>query len=464
MRSPPFKALGRHVAQQQDAALETALPDEKMRQRLAVLASARRRSRSRRAGWRPGFLAAAAGAALLIALLLWITARPSTLTYTIGLEAQPGRPGEWVDATRMPASIRFSDGTEFKLEPRGRARVTRIGPHGAELVLGSGRAWVDVVKREDAEWWVVSGPFRVRVHGTRFAVQWDPREDQFALQLFEGSVSISGCGFEQQQTLRAGQEVRASCSRQEMIVTALGDGQAPPRDPASSAAAEMPDGPRQPTAAAAERHDGPRQPTAALATASPAERHGAEASNAAAPGLAANSRPPRTRAVTPRPPESTVPSAPDWLRLARGGHYAAAYDTASALGFDRLGAARPASEVLLLGAAALHAGHPAEARRAYAAVRARFPGTDAAAAAAFSLGRLYADMFAEPAASTRWFRTYLRERPGGALAQVALGRILEAKLRTGGAAGARATALAYLERYPSGPHADEARKVARATE
>jgi TolA-binding protein len=86
-------------------------------------------------------------------------------------------------------------------------------------------------------------------------------------------------------------------------------------------------------------------------------------------------------------------------------------------------------------------------------LRQRFPGTRQAARAAFGLGRLDSDHDGSHAEAAGWFRTYLREQPEGSLAREASGRLLEATLRAGDAAGARELAAQYLRDYPSGPHA-----------
>ena len=69
------------------------------------------------------------------------------------------------------------------------------------------------------------------------------------------------------------------------------------------------------------------------------------------------------------------------------------------------------------------------------------------------------DQFAADAAAVNWFRTYLKERPNGALAREASGRLLEALSRSGDRSGAERAAESYLARYPSGQHAAFARQL-----
>src|SRR5262249_19863325 len=81
---------------------------------------------------------------------------------------------------------------------------------------------------------------------------------------------------------------------------------------------------------------------------------------------------------------------------------------------------------------------------------------DEAANSAFAFGRIAFDAENDFEGATRWFETYLFERPRGPLAREALGRTLEALLRSHDAR-ARTTAHTYLAQYPDGPHAPIAR-------
>jgi ferric-dicitrate binding protein FerR (iron transport regulator) len=150
------------------------------------------------------------------------------LTFTVGSTEQSGVLGDWEaapDDARLP--LRFSDGTRVELEPHARARVVAVGRAGAEVVIESGRAHVRVEPVRfrvpgESPWRVNLGPFSVEVTGTRFDVEWDPRADQFSLDLLEGSVQSSGCdGLS--HTLVAGQGIRASCSRKQWAVVSLAD-------------------------------------------------------------------------------------------------------------------------------------------------------------------------------------------------------------------------------------------------
>jgi ferric-dicitrate binding protein FerR (iron transport regulator) len=139
---------------------------------------------------------------------------PPPLSLTIGSPMEGGVPRDWASApddARLP--IRFSDGTLIDLEPKARARVVAVSRAGAEIVIESGRAHFAVTPVHssvpgDSPWRVSLGPFSVEVKCTRFDVEWDPRTDALALDVFEGSVRVSGCQDRHSHTLVAGHGVR----------------------------------------------------------------------------------------------------------------------------------------------------------------------------------------------------------------------------------------------------------------
>ncbi len=76
---------------------------------------------------------------------------------------------------------------------------------------------------------------------------------------------------------------------------------------------------------------------------------------------------------------------------------------------------------------------------------------------ALLLGKIAADQQGSPGDAIDWFETYLREEPGGPLAEEALGRILELSAPD----AARGAAARYLARYPDGSRAALARSLIR---
>jgi TolA-binding protein len=134
---------------------------------------------------------------------------------------------------------------------------------------------------------------------------------------------------------------------------------------------------------------------------------------------------------------------------------------AKAVGIDAVLARRSLDDLAALATAARLSGENEIARRALSAQRSRFPGTAAAAEAAFLLGRLAEDVDRNPAAAAAWYDRCLEEAPVGDLAAEALGRQLGlvATSATRTRAPVRSAARRYLDRFPDGPHAARARAL-----
>jgi hypothetical protein len=193
----------------------------------------------------------------------------------------------------------------------------------------------------------------------------------------------------------------------------------------------------------------------------PSARSSDQFTPAPAPAPSETSVPPltpvTTASVSARSARSASGPHENWRELARDGHFARAY-SAAAESFEAECERASVLDLLLLADAARLSAHRQQASQAYAAVRRRFAGSDAASRAAFTLGRLAFDS-GSYAAALGWFETYLAEQPGGALAPAALDRSFEAAQRSGDAERTRGVAKRYLARRPKGAHADEARRI-----
>lgn len=113
-----------------------------------------------------------------------------------------------------------------------------------------------------------------------------------------------------------------------------------------------------------------------------------------------------------------------------------------------------ASDLLLAADSARFAGQPGKAREALLLARSRF---GQRGRSAFLLGKIAADQQGAGAEGATWFETYLREEPGGPLAEQALGRLLELEKDP---ARSRKAASRYLASYPGGAYAALARSIA----
>jgi len=311
--------------------------------------------------------------------------------------------------------MRFSEGTSFTLSPGARVRVTETTRHGATILLERGSVGAAVIHLgSDTQWNLRAGPFEVHVTGTAFDVSWDPSGEVFSLAMREGVVVVRGPLLQPGREMRAGEQLRVSVRDGSFELRA---GTVDPRAALEASSREA--------------------PVAAPAPPAPSPPEGPSASSVAAA---------RATAV-PAPPSHE----PSWRDLAAAGKYGDALAAAERAGFAQEIERASSPDLVLLADTARYAAKPALARQALLAQRRRF---GVRGSSAFVLGKIAADQQGAAADAVRWFETYLSEEPNGALAEQALGRILE--LERGDA-----TAERYLARYPHGAHAALARSLLR---
>ncbi|WP_438011844.1 FecR family protein [Sorangium sp. So ce321] len=396
-----IETLGAEVARTSD---RRATPGETLAAARARLFAAEVEAPPRRA--RPAVWAAAAAALLLAAggaalfRTAWAPAGGSELAAVAPSAGAPA-PGARVEARDAPLAFTFAEGTSVRLDAASALQVLATDARGAELRVERGGADFHVVHRSDTRWVVHAGPYAVRVTGTRFEARWAPEARRFTLALAEGSVEVTGPDLGTAR-LSAGDRL---------------DLTAPGEPPASSAAA---------------------------------------APSADAPAVVAGP-PPVDR--DPRPPAADATgTAPRWQSLASAGRHEEALAAVERLGLDAVLARATPEELRLLADAARYAGRPRAARAALLVLRDRH---GARGDSAFLLGKLAADQLGDPGDALAWFDTYLREAPGGALREQALGRSLELEQRRDREVARRA-ARRYLAEYPHGAYAPLARSLTDA--
>jgi TolA-binding protein len=363
---------------------------------------------------------AATLAAVVIAVGVFVVARASSpLAFTS--DGALGSLETWVAAPKERAvPIRFSDGTRLRVDPSSRVRVVSVDQHGASIALENGSVHAEVVHTPESVWRMIAGPLTVRVTGTRFDLRWSALTEEFSITVEEGSVAVAGAVVGAEQSVRAGETLRVSVGARRL---------------------ELTNGP-QPSNSAT--------PRASPRSASSAESGSSELDRAAAAPAAPAAQPPSSGA-----------RVPDWRELARSGSLRNAFAAAEASGFVAACEAASAAELLELGDAARLSGRPDRAIHALLALRGRYPADPRRAAAAFMLGKIAFDQTRNYAQAAEWFRTSIREQPGGSLVREASGRLLEALQKSGDTMGARRAAQDYLARYPGGPHMDLARSLSR---
>lgn len=406
MSEPGLRRLGCAVAEAQETVLQRHGCLPQVRDRLLSHPSRRGLSPSYRRLIH-GFLAA--GAVLALVWMLW--PRHEELSFEVA--QRPGILGHWLaPAGGEPLMVAFSDGTQVRLQPRSGARVQGVDQHGARILLEHGHARFDVVPRPHASWVVEAGPFRIRVLGTCFQLSWDPPSEQLELRLERGTIQLSGPVLGS-RVLRSGESVRVRVAEGQLQLASGKPLVAP-------------------------------------------ERKGEQLSP---PPKAA---PPVRPRITPHTPKVAARGR-GTVGLVRSGQYRAALSGAQRQGWASVLHQAPATTLQALADAARLAGEHQRSIVIYRTLRRRFPGTDPAALAAFSLGRLAFDQQGAHRKAANWFETYLEERPDGALAREALGRLLEAR-HLAGDRTAHQAARRYLERFPKGPHARLARTLAAQSE
>lgn len=348
----------------------------------------------------------AASVAFVVALVVSRAGHGDLRFEVAGRAGQTGATITAQDGTPLP--LRFSDGSVLTFAPEAKARVAELHDNGAELLLDSGRMLVDVRHTGQARWSVAAGPFKVRITGTRFAVDWSPAGGKLALEMYEGAVFVEGPSLGQGLALLGGESLAVGLASPAVVTRT----RPAPATPAAATPAPLAAGP--------------------------------EPSPPAAPATAPAAVPPRSRAP--------------WSELAARGRYAEALAAAEREGFSRLLRQLDAPGLLTLGDTARYAGAPARARQAFEALVRRFSRDQRSQDARFALGRLESEAGA-PASAARWFERYLDTSRNPPLAEEASGRLVESYERAGDPEAAARAAKSYLARYPHGLRASLARKV-----
>ncbi|MFO0725106.1 MAG: hypothetical protein U1E65_15100 [Myxococcota bacterium] len=346
-------------------------------------------------------LIGAASLAMAASLIGWLWLGPESSPVRMTVEgAAVEAPSAWVSAPADRAlPFEFSDGTEVFVSPLARARLAEATAKGGRFAVERGRVSASVAAASGAEWRFEVGPFTLEGKGTRFDAGWDAPREVFELAIREGSVELTGPTIVGLKRVGPGEQLRI----------ALAPEPPPPR----------------------------LDPTPTVAPASPP-----------APSMAVVASP---KAIPP-----PKPSPPRWRDALAAGRFEEGL--ALVPDFDATCRGASAEDLLLLADAARFTGRAAASERAYRLLRDRFPGTRAAAQAAFALGRARFEA-KDDRVSIRWLELYLLESPDGTLEPEALGRILEAEIRSGALEEAKVVARRYVARFPAGPQAASARKL-----
>lgn len=363
---------------------------------LARILERSRGSASRLPARRLAFLTLApalAAAALTIAVTSLLA--PGALTYeVVGAVDQGGH----IKAGATPARLTFSDDSTIVANPETALSLSVVGEHAALARVQAGKLSVKVTHADETDWRFLAGPYEVRVIGTEFELDWTPATEQLSVVMHEGRVRVIGP--EAGETFLNGGQSRTFGT--------------PPK---------------------------PRLASAAL------DARGTSTHSAAGTAQEAAVEVPVGRSLN-------VKSPPSWAKLVGKGLFSEVVQEAERVGLEHALNTRGVHELQALAQAAHYTGRSALALDAWAKVRQRFGGKQAA----FFMGRIY-DQRGNAQSALRWLNVYLAEAGSDVYASEALGRKLTLVQRLQGEAQAEVVAREYLRRFPKGAYARTARTL-----
>jgi transmembrane sensor len=396
---PDLNEVGRSIREAFDAEDDASQALRGGRARLLEHIATRGVTRSLRpaSSLRRTLFASFATLAAVAGVVLWMR-----LPVSFRVGSAPGRLGDVIEASgESPLGLEFSEGSSIVAEKGARLRVIAAESAGARVLLENGPLDVAIVhqRRHATRWRFEAGPLAVLVTGTKFRLDWNAKEQAFALDMREGSVVVSGACLPKARTVLGGDSLHLSCG------------------PAPAARAEI-----------------------------------------VAPSPAAEIAPAPRRVASLARPSAPV-SEEDWRTLVSAGRYEEGLRVVERMGFTRFCRNADDTDLLALADAARLSGRTSRAIEALTILRQRFPDSISAATAAFALGRIAFERRTDYREAARWFATYLEEQPNGALMGDATGRLMEARQRAGDDPAARRDAERYLRRFPNGPYAATAAAI-----
>jgi hypothetical protein len=366
-------------------------------------------------------------AAILVPFVLVSAYSRPNLSFRIASSASSSAGG----VSRTAGRIDFSDGSSVVLDTDARASVSEVGSHGARVRLDSGRLRTHFVPLRDAHWSVDAGPYLVTVTGTTFDVAWTPTEQVMEVWMHKGTVVVQGPLADPGISVAAGQHLRANGLTGQILLDRI--------------AAENPEG----GTSAATEPPSPRPVESPRLT--PASARDPASHPLVGKTLAAKK-------------VGTIDPETSWSKLLARGESSRILDEAEAHGMDRALATASGADLAALADAARYARKDSLAARALFAERTRFPQSLAAQDAAFFLGGIYEGRTDRSSLSSalEWYDRYLHEAGSGSYMAQALGRKLLVLEKLHDTENARQTASEYLRRFPTGPYAATAKRIATA--
>ncbi len=303
-----------------------------------------------------------------------------------------------LDAAAGTRLVDLSDRSRLTLSEGAVVEPLRNDARVFDTSLPRGRVRFDVQPHGPRRWSIDCGLATVRVVGTSFALERSP--ERLHIEVFHGLVRVEG--------RRVPDGVRLLSAGQSIDVLAA-----------------------------------TTTPVAARVT-PPVE----------APAAA---RPP---VVTPPPRAARAAVSDAWRALAAQREFQRAYEALGPGGAEARARGATADDLLALGEVAHRSRHYAEAAELYARFITAHGDHAQAGMVAFTLGRLQLDQLASPSDAARSLDRAQRLGVARYLQEDLAARLVEARARSGDAAGARAAADAYLRVFPDGRRAADVRRWA----
>ncbi|MBN2801776.1 MAG: FecR domain-containing protein [Deltaproteobacteria bacterium] len=373
---------------------------------------------------------AAIGTMLSAAVLLFFLLLPDTMTVNIKGNSTSLDEGTWVSSTQNTNELLFSDGSVVDINKNSTIRILKLRQNGADLLLKNGELNASIMHSSHTKWLFQAGPYNVHVIGTAFNASWNPEDKSFNLKMHNGKVQITGPMLKAGKILVSGEEIDASILQNEVSI----------RRSESTKKITLKSN-KSSTLKSSNKDDvSPDLPNSNIII----MEHKAG------------------KKLTPSKKTTKELSAPppDWRQKARAGDYEQAVALVEQLGFDTVTGSATSDDLMLLGDSARLGGNSGRAEQAYTILRARFPKTDQAQRAAFSVGRMYFNRGAYMRAA-QWFRLCINDNLAGHMTREAAGRLIESLDKAGDSKAAIAASIQYLKVFPNGPHALLAKKIAK---
>jgi len=349
----------------------------------------------------------------LAALFLWMRTPASP---ALGFRITSGQwdAGQLRAPSATPASMAFSDGTEFRLAPGTHGVLGEVDAHGAVFDLKQGHMDLNVTRRSGARWAVDAGPFKISVIGTRFSVDWQEKSGRLKVALHKGEVHVSGPPIAGVVKLAVGQQLQVDVAEREVRIAQIADDTKIP----DVAPDVVPDLVVDPVIEPA------TSPSADVASA------------------------------RWEPPKDNAPDS--WTRRVSNGDFEGVVAIAESSGLQSALEKRSAADLGALADSARYQRRTDVAFKALMALRRRYASHALAREAAFHLGRIH-ETNGDRKAALGWYNQYLKEAPRGVFVAEALGRQMEGTAHLQGRSFARPLAEQYLRRFPGGDFAETAR-------